>query len=113
MAEFLECCYSAVLPCQLVLMKQMHAKNCQRQGGRTEDALCAVACGNTPMKTPTGPLSHIKVLDLSRVLAGPWASQLLGDLGADVIKIERPAVGDETRHWGPPWLADGNGEVRQ
>ena len=62
------------------------------------------------MKTPTGPLSHIKVLDLSRVLAGPWASQLLGDLGADVIKIERPKVGDETRHWGPPWLADGEGE---
>ena len=60
--------------------------------------------------TTTGPLSHIKVLDLSRVLAGPWASQLLGDLGADVIKIERPAVGDETRHWGPPWLADGYGD---
>ena len=57
----------------------------------------------------TGPLSHIKVLDLSRVLAGPWASQLLGDLGADVIKIERPEIGDETRHWGPPYLADGNG----
>ncbi|MBP6278843.1 MAG: CoA transferase, partial [Rhodocyclaceae bacterium] len=61
------------------------------------------------MKTPTGPLSHIKVLDLSRVLAGPWASQLLGDLGADVVKIERPEIGDETRHWGPPYLADGDG----
>ncbi len=60
-------------------------------------------------KAATGPLSHIKILDLSRVLAGPWASQLLGDLGADVIKIERPQVGDETRHWGPPYLADGNG----
>jgi len=70
-----------------------------------------VGAGNTPSSAePSGPLSHIKVLDLSRVLAGPWASQLLGDLGADVIKIERPAVGDETRHWGPPWLADGNGE---
>ncbi|MBL0075009.1 MAG: CoA transferase [Rhodocyclaceae bacterium] len=61
------------------------------------------------MKTPAGPLSHIKVLDLSRVLAGPWASQLLGDLGADVVKIERPEIGDETRHWGPPYLADGDG----
>lgn len=57
----------------------------------------------------TAALGHIKVLDLSRVLAGPWASQLLGDLGADVIKIERPGVGDDTRGWGPPWLADGAG----
>ena len=61
------------------------------------------------MGTPTGPLSGLKVLDLSRVLAGPWASQLLGDLGADVIKVERPDAGDDTRGWGPPWLADGEG----
>jgi crotonobetainyl-CoA:carnitine CoA-transferase CaiB-like acyl-CoA transferase len=54
----------------------------------------------------SGPLAGIKVLDMSRVLAGPWAGQLLGDYGADVIKIERPIVGDETRHWGPPWLED-------
>jgi crotonobetainyl-CoA:carnitine CoA-transferase CaiB-like acyl-CoA transferase len=51
-----------------------------------------------------GPLSHLRVLDLSRVLAGPWASQLLADLGADVIKVERPDTGDDTRHWGPPYL---------
>jgi crotonobetainyl-CoA:carnitine CoA-transferase CaiB-like acyl-CoA transferase len=57
-----------------------------------------------------GALSHLKVLDLSRVLAGPWASQLLADLGAGVIKIEKPGSGDDTRHWGPPWLADGAGQ---
>lgn len=53
-----------------------------------------------------GALSHIRVLDLSRILAGPWASQILGDLGAEVIKIENPAGGDDTRHWGPPYMRD-------
>jgi crotonobetainyl-CoA:carnitine CoA-transferase CaiB-like acyl-CoA transferase len=57
-----------------------------------------------------GALSHIRVLDLSRVLAGPWAGQLLGDLGAEVVKIERPGSGDDTRNWGPPFLKDAEGQ---
>jgi crotonobetainyl-CoA:carnitine CoA-transferase CaiB-like acyl-CoA transferase len=57
-----------------------------------------------------GALSHIRVLDLSRVLAGPWAGQILADLGAEVIKIERPGNGDDTRAWGPPFLKDAQGE---
>ena len=63
---------------------------------------------NTP--SPQGALSHLKVLDLSRVLAGPWCTQILADLGADVIKVERPGAGDDTRHWGPPFLKDAQGK---
>ena len=61
------------------------------------------------MTTPQAALPHLKVLDLSRVLAGPWCTQMLADLGADVVKVERPGAGDDTRHWGPPFLKDAQG----
>jgi crotonobetainyl-CoA:carnitine CoA-transferase CaiB-like acyl-CoA transferase len=57
-----------------------------------------------------GALSHIRVLDLGRVLAAPWATQILGDLGAEIIKVEKPGEGDETRHFGPPFLIDAEGK---
>jgi crotonobetainyl-CoA:carnitine CoA-transferase CaiB-like acyl-CoA transferase len=67
--------------------------------------------GNTP--TRPAPLTGLRVLDLSRVLAGPWAGQLLADLGADVVKVERPKAGDDTRTWGPPYLKDDAGRDTQ
>ena len=62
------------------------------------------------METRPGPLAHVKVLDLSRILAAPWAGQVLADLGAEVIKVERPGAGDDTRSWGPPFLKGADGK---
>ncbi|SDY24417.1 CaiB/BaiF CoA transferase family protein [Delftia lacustris] len=64
---------------------------------------------NSTATQTAGALGHLRVLDLSRVLAGPWCTQNLADMGADVIKIEKPGEGDDTRHWGPPFFPDAQG----
>ncbi|MEO1920234.1 MAG: CaiB/BaiF CoA-transferase family protein [Paracoccaceae bacterium] len=65
----------------------------------------------TNSNTPIGPLSGVRVLDLTRILAGPTSTQLLGDYGADIVKVEKPGRGDDTRAWGPPYLQDSNGNA--
>ena len=69
------------------------------------------AAGEPASAAPLRLLEGVRVLDLSRVLAGPWAAQLLADYGADVIKVERPDTGDDTRAWGPPWWDQGGEPV--
>ena len=75
------------------------------------EKICRSQALEKKAKIMSGPLSHIKVLDLSRVLAAPWAAQNLADLGAQVIKVERPGKGDDSRAYAPPFLKDEQGEV--
>jgi len=89
-----------------------------RASRRRSDGRARAQCGARGAGRPAlleapavRPLEGIKVLDLSRVLAGPWCTQLLADLGAEVVKVERPGSGDDTRHWGPPWHGEGDRRV--
>jgi len=79
------------------------AANSAPSGGSEQRPSASVGVDNP------GPLAHLTILDLSRVLAGPWCTQLFADLGATVVKIEKPGSGDDTRAWGPPYLADAHG----
>jgi crotonobetainyl-CoA:carnitine CoA-transferase CaiB-like acyl-CoA transferase len=84
---------------------------CIRIGGASVDAFSRTSPKIAKLSMNTMPLAGVRVLELARVLAGPWAGQLLADLGAEVIKVERPGAGDDTRAWGPPFVRGQNGET--
>jgi crotonobetainyl-CoA:carnitine CoA-transferase CaiB-like acyl-CoA transferase len=92
---------------QLGAPQQVGRRAWSRGGGRRRRAFAsALRLGSRPMTDSAGPLDGLLVADFSRVLAGPFAAMTLGDLGADVVKVERPGGGDDTRAWGPPWHGD-------
>ncbi|MBI2238706.1 MAG: CoA transferase, partial [Actinobacteria bacterium] len=91
-----------------VLSWQVRAAGASRSPGRRDDLEDPGAGGSDAVTEPEdrGPLEGVRVIDFSRVLAGPLCTMILGDLGADVVKVERPGEGDDTRHWGPPFVGE-------